>query len=389
MSTTTTTSPTRTRPPAPWQLPSQLAELSDAGLVASVYLGTRGDIRGGVEAVASRWRQQRHRLRSNGTPEAVLSALDECTRLAPVDGGTLVAFATDDGRSHVEHLSRSLGSDRASVGPVPHVLPLLTARHREVPAVVVGVDRLGADMLLLEPGVQDLLCQVIGEDLLITGSALGTGPRRCIEQVEEQGATRARAISDALTWLVDSSRARLVVAGGDHRLLGLVRSELEPRVDALLTEVPDPCRAADQLAGRARAMAADVTALDEQAVVDELLTGLADGRACLGPASALRAVLDGEAEEVLIAPDEVDRHGLPWRLLRAAPVARLHRDDAAAPPAGGALLSDVLVRAAGTTSAVVRTIRDGRRLDGGVGVLLRRRTRRRSEHLRPGRRVLA
>jgi hypothetical protein len=306
-----------------------------------------------------------------------------------VDGGTLVAFATDDGRSHVEHLSRSLGSDRASVGPLPYVLPLLTARHREVPAVVVAVDRLGADMLLLEPGVQDLLCQVVGDDLLITGSALGTGPRRCLEQVEEQGATRARAISDALTWLVDSSRARLVVAGGDHRLLRLVRSELEPRVDALLAEVPDPCRTADQLGGRARAMAADVTALDEQAVVDELLTGLADGRACLGPASALCAVLDGEAEEVLIAPDEVDRHGLPWRLLRAAPVARLHRDDAAAPPAGGALLSDVLVRAAGTTSAVVRTIREGRRLDGGVGVLLRRRTRVRSGHLRPGGRVLA
>jgi hypothetical protein len=136
-------------------------------------------------------------------------------------------------------------------------------------------------------------------------------------------------------------------------------------------------------------MAADVTALDEQAVVDELLTGLADGRACLGPASALRAVLDGEAEEVLIAPDEVDRRGLPWRLLHSAPVARPHSGNAAAPPAGGALLSDVLVRAAGTTSAVVRTIRDGRRLDGGVGVLLRRRTRRRSEHLRPGRRVLA
>ena len=384
---TTTTSRTRARPPAPWQLPRQLDELSDAGLVASVYLGTRGDIRGGGEAIRSRWQQLRRRLSGRGTPEAVLSALDECTRLAPVDGGTLAAFATDDGRSHVEHLSRSVGRDRASVGPLPHVLPLLTARHREVPVVVAVTDRSGADVLLLEPGLQDLHCRVVGEDLLITGSALGTGPRGCIERVEERGVTRARAISESLTWLVDSSRARLVVAGGDRQLLALVRAELEPRVDALLTEVPDSCRTADQLAGRARALAADVTAGDERAVVDELLAGLADGRACVGPASALRAVRDGDAEEVLIAPDEVDRHGLPWRLHHAPPVGRLSPGDAA-PPARAALLSDVLVRAAGITSAVVRTIQSGPRLDGGVGVLLRRRPDVRSEHLRPGTRVL-
>lgn len=370
MSTATTTSPPCTRPPAPWQLPRQLDELSDAGLVASVYLGTRGDIRGGAEGVGARWQQLRRRLRSRGAPETTLAALDECTRLTPVEGQTLAAFATDDGRSHVEHLTHSPGGDRASVGPLPHALPLLTARHREVPVVVVATDRLGAEMLLLEPGVQDLLCQVVGDDLLITGSALGTSPRRRIEQAEDQWATGARAISDSLTWLVDSSRARLVVAGGDRCLVELLRSELEPRIDGLVVEAPGDPGNAGRLTARARAMAADVAALDERAVVGELLAGLVDGRARVGPAPVLRAVVDGDAAEVLIAPDEVDRHRVHRQFLEAAAGGPLRRSTAVA---HGVLLSDVLVRAAGVTSAVVRTIRDGRRLQGGVGVVLRRR----------------
>ena len=47
--TATPRTPTRTtRPPAPWQLPPQLREMADEGLVASVYLGTHRDVREGA-----------------------------------------------------------------------------------------------------------------------------------------------------------------------------------------------------------------------------------------------------------------------------------------------------------------------------------------------------
>jgi hypothetical protein len=357
-----------TRPPVPWQPPAELLELADAGPVASVYLGTRDDVRDGADRVLTKWQGMRRQLRDEGAPGSVLGTLDGCMRQAPVRGETMAAFAGADGRSHVEHLSHAV-EERASLSPLPHVSPLLTRRHHGVPVVVVVTDRRGADLLLVEPGAQDLLCQVVGEDLLITGSA-PDGYHRLIERAQEQWAAGARAISESLTWLVDCSRARLVVAGGESGTLQLLRAHLEPRIRALLVGVRAPSPDLRQLAARARVMAADAAALEEESVVEEVLAGLADGRACTGAAPTLRAVVRGQAEEVLVAPDVADRHRLRRLSLDVAGVASRRRD-AGSPTGRRAPLSDVLVRAAGATSAVVRTIRDGRRLDGGVGALLR------------------
>ena len=369
MTTSTSRPPNRTtRPPAPWQPPTQLHELADTGPVASVYLGTRNDVRDGADRVLTTWQGIRRRLRDSGAPESMLVALDHCMRQAPVRGETMAAFASADGRSHVEHLSRAV-VERVCLGPLPHASPLLTARHRGVPVIVVVTDRRGADLLLVEPGAHDLVCQVIGEDLLITGSA-PEGHHRRLEHAEEQWTANARAISESLTWLVDRSRARLVVAGGEPGTLQLLRAGLEPRIRALLVGVRAPSSDLGQLAARARVMAADAAALEEAAVVEEVLAGLADGRACVGAAPTLRAVVRGQAEEVLITPDEADRHRVRRLSVDIAGLRRRRRD-VGSPTGPHAALSDVLVRAAGATSTVVRTIRDGRRLDGGVGAVLR------------------
>ncbi|SFO76197.1 hypothetical protein SAMN05660464_1036 [Geodermatophilus dictyosporus] len=369
--TTLTPRPTdrTTRPPAPWQPPTQLRELGRTGPVASVYLGTRGGVRDGADRVLARWQAMRRRLRDEGATESLLETLDECVRQAPpsgptVDGQTVAAFAGADGRGHVEHLSRTV-AEQASLGPYPHLSPLLAARHREVPVVVVLTERRGADLLLVEPGAPDLLCQVVGEDLLIRGSA----PDELLARAEEQWTSDARAVGEALTWLVDCSRARLVVTGGQAGTTPLLRARLEPRTRSLLVPVrsaPD----ARSLTARARLMAADAAAVEEAAVVDEVLGGLSDGRACVGVSATLRAVVHGQAEEVLIAPDAADHHRVR-RLVLDRPAALGGRRRAAPPVERSVRLSDVLVHAAGATSAVVRTVRDGRRLDGGVGALLR------------------
>ena len=297
----------------------------------------------------------------------MLGALDDCLRRAPVVGESVVAFAGADGRSHVEHLSGAV-PERVTLGPLPHTSPLLTARHQGVPVVVLVAGRRGADLLLVEPGAHDLACQVVGEDLLVTGSA-ADGVQRRIERAEEQWTANARAISGALTWLVDCSRARLVVTGGDQATLRLLRRRLEPHVESLLVQVPALSHPRE-LAARARAMAADAAALEEASVVEEVLAGVADRRACTGAAPTLRAVLDGRAEEVLIAPGQADRQWVR-RLSADAVAVPGRRRDARSAAGRHAPLSDVLVRAACGTSTVVRTVRDGRRLDGGVGALLR------------------
>ena len=371
MTTSTSTPPSHTRrPPAPWQPPGRLHELADTGPVASVHLAVRDDVRDGADRVLTRWPEMRRQLRDDGAPGSMLVALDDCMRRAPVVGESIVAFAGADGRSHVEHLAGAV-PERVSLGPLPHTSPLLSARHRGVPVVVLVTDRRGADLLLVEPGAHDLVCQlvcqVVGEDLLVTGSA-PDGVERRLQRAEEQWTANARAISGSLTWLVDCSRARLVVAGGEAGTLQLLRERLEPRIGALVAPVPavsDP----RQLAARARVMAAEVAAGEEAAVVEEVLAGLADGSACAGAAPTLRAVLDGRAEEVLIAPELADR-----RWVRRFPPGAAdlpHRRYARSAAGRHAPLSDALVRAASGTSAVVRTVRDGRRLDGGVGALLR------------------
>ncbi|MGY1667663.1 baeRF2 domain-containing protein [Geodermatophilus sp. SYSU D00696] len=325
--------------------------------MASVYLRGRTGIRDGAEHVRTRWPVIRRRLRDEGAPEPILAALDECTHQAPLRGQAMAAFADADGRSHVEHLPRSV-EEGATLGPFPHLSPLLAARHREVPVVVVVTDRRGADLLLVEPGAPDLVCQVVGEDLLVGGSA-PVSPHRRLARAEQQWTADARAVSEALTWLVGCSRARLVVTGGQAGTLDLLRTRLEPRIRALLVGVRGPSDPGS-LAARARLMAADVAALEEAAVVEELLAALPGGRACVGATATLRAVVHGQAEEVLVAPEQADRHGIQRLVLDSV--------GAAGRPVR---LSDVLVHAACATSTTVRTVRDGRRLPAGVGALLR------------------
>ncbi len=356
-----------TRPPAPWQPPTRLHELADTGPVASVYLGTSRDVRDGADRVLTRWQGMRRRLRDEGAPESVLATLDDCMRQTPVRGGTLAAFAGADGRSHVEHLSGAV-AERARLGPLPHASPLLTARHQGVPVVVVVTGRRGADLLLVEPGAHDLVCQVTGEDVVITGSA-PDGLHRRLERAEGQWTANARAVGECLTRLVDCSRARLVVADGEAGTLQLLRGRLEPRIRVVLVAVVASSDLGS-LAGRARVMAADAAALEEAGVVEEVSAGLADGRACVGAAPTLHAVVHGQAEEVLITPAEADRQWVRQLSLGVADLPSRRRD-AGSPTGRAAPLTDVLVHAAGATSTVVRTIRDGRRLDGGVGALLR------------------
>lgn len=358
MTTFTPRSPDHaTRPAAPWQPTTQVHELAQAGPVASVYLRTRTGVRDGADEVLTRWQVLRRRLRDEAAPEPMLAALDECLHQAPLRGQTMAAFADADGRSHLDHLPRSV-EERATLGPFPHLSPLLTARHREVPVVVVSTGRRGADLLLVEPGAPDLVCQVVGEDLLVGGPAL-VSPDRRLARAEQQWRADGRAVCEALTWLVGCSRARLVVTGGQAGTLDLLRPRLEPRIRALLVGVRGPSDPGS-LAARARLMAADVAALEEAAAVEGLLAALPDGRACVGSVATLQAVVHGQAEEVLVAPAQADRH---W-------VRRLVLDGAGA-TGRPARLSDVLVHAACATSRTVRTIRDGRRLTAGVGALLR------------------
>ncbi|SFO47361.1 hypothetical protein SAMN05660359_03703 [Geodermatophilus obscurus] len=359
MTTFTPRSPDHaTRPPAPWQPTTQVHELAQAGPVASVYLGTRTGVRDGADQVLTRWQVLRRRLRDEGAPEAMLAALDECMHRAPLRGQTMAAFADADGRSHLDHLPCSV-EEEATLGPFPHLSPLLTARHREVPVVVVvSTGRPGADLLLVEPGAPDLVCQVVGEDLLVGGPA-PVSPNRRLARAEQQWRADARAVGEALTWLVGCSGARLVLIGGHAGTLDLLRPRLEPRIRALLVGVRGPSDPGS-LAARARLMAADVAALEEAAVVEELLAALPGGRACVGSVATLQAVVHGQAEEVLVAPAQADRH---W-------VRQLVPDGAGA-TGRPARLSDVLVHAACTTSTTVRTIRDGRRLTAGVGAVLR------------------
>ena len=358
------------RPPGPWQLPPQFLELADADRVASVYIGSHDGVRSGADRVRSGWQGLRRWLRAQGAPESMLSALDECTRQPLERGETLAAFATADGRHHVEHLTSTLETDHATIGPLPSVLPLLSARQRQVPMVVVTTRDGGAEMLLVEPGTPGLLYQVVGEDLLLFGAARDGDSWRLLEHAEHARATHLRAIAESLTRLVDRSRARLVVVDGDAGVWQLLRSLLEPRIGRLLFESRNS-HGTRQLAARGRSLARDVAATDEQTVVADVVAGLADGRACVGTAPTLRAVLAGQAEEVLVAPEQVTgtRSTGP-----AAGHPRAHRTgwSVASSLAGRVPATpDLLVQAATATSTAVRTVRSGQLLQGGVGALLR------------------
>ncbi len=334
--------------PAP-SLPVPLEVFTAPAPIVSVYVTTEGALPHAADEVAARWKAMRARLADADAPDEALAAIDSTIEGAHAAGQTLVAFSNEHGLLYLAHLPRLLDRDRATVGRLPHLGPLLAATQQLLPYVVVVTDRVGAELIAVLPDQPDRQTTVAGNELHVTRSAPGGWSQRRFQQrAENRWEANAREVADALTRLVDTTHPRLVVISGDVRAVQFLREQVPSRVSRLLAEVQGDYSNLDEALRRSEELIEAAAAEDVAAVLAvyqrEYQSG---GLGVAGAGPTLEALYAGQADTVLIE----------HRLIGHQPAARAgdggQHDEGVLPAWCGPELAQVSATAEGLRAAAV------------------------------------
>jgi Bacterial archaeo-eukaryotic release factor family 2 len=126
-----------------------------------------------------------------------------------------------------------------TVSPLPHLLPYLAQRTTDVPHVVVVADRTGADLLAVSGGA-DVAEQSVtgGQQHPIHRTGRDEWSERHFQnRVENSWQSNANDVAAAVTDLVRTQGARLVVVAGDVRARNLIVDDLGSALGAGVTVV--------------------------------------------------------------------------------------------------------------------------------------------------------
>jgi len=121
---------------------------------ASVYLDASHDTEDAVDALELRWRALRDQLNQQGADPATVAALGAAvTRHVPRAGeyGLALSAASGDVVLH-NYLPAPPPHDLATVGPLPHAMPLVAQRGEEISWLRVLVSRTGAEIDAVSAG---------------------------------------------------------------------------------------------------------------------------------------------------------------------------------------------------------------------------------------------
>ncbi|MDQ3946082.1 MAG: hypothetical protein M3357_13210 [Actinomycetota bacterium] len=250
-------------------VPELAGLLGASGPFVTVYLNTEPAVENAAQRNELRWNDLRQQLEEQGAPPAALEAIDPLVPAAHTEGRTLVVVAGAGGLLLARHEPEPVAADLGRVAALPSLGPLLEWTQAAVPHVIVLADRVGADLVGVGGGGEDVLASVgpsNGHDPRIRKSKPGGwSQRRYQDRAEVAWEERAGEVAERVAAMVDDLDARLVVVAGDVRAVQLLREELPAEVAALVQEV-DGSRAVDggvdQLAEDVVRLTATVAAAD-------------------------------------------------------------------------------------------------------------------------------
>lgn len=349
---------------------------------ASVYFDASRDTADAARLVDLRWRAARAELAGRGADEATLDALEPAVLAQPSVAGRfgVAAFAAHGALALSRILPAPPPAPLASVGDLPHVLPMLVTEGEHVPWLRVVVDRTGADLEGATAGGVHRRGRVVGSGTYPIRKAApgGWSQRRYQDAAQENWERNAGEVAQAVAGLADRIGAEVLVVAGDVRARSLLLDRLperwRPRVVSTGT-------------GSRHAEAADPEPLDEVTLraVAELAAGHVDaaverfrqqaGRDAAGNGlgAAVRALQRGQVDTLLLVddpsstarlwigrePNEIATDAAELRAMGVAEPRQVRADDA-------------LLRALTLTDAdLILVGPDEVDLAGGVGVLLR------------------
>jgi len=292
----------------------------------------------------------------------------------------LAIFARSGEVAAVETLPAPPPSDEASVGPVPHLMPLIAQRGEEVPYVRVLADRTGADVDAISAGGVPRHREVSAAETFPMRKVHvgGWSHRRYLQAVEETWKRNAGDVAAAALDLAETVDAEVIVVGGDVRAVQTFTGRLPKRWQSRVVSTDAGSRHAgadeDALDDVTVQAIADVADRHLREALDRYRTQLADGTAGTGLTDVVARLQRGQVDTVLLVddpsstdmlwidPDDPTVISVDDHVLREAGVQgpQKVRADAA------------LVRAiVGTGAGLVLLGPDEARLEHGIGAVLR------------------
>lgn len=279
------------------------------GPFATVLLDASQDTEDGARLVELRWRDLRKELEGDGADAATLEALDAAVGAAGVPGRHGQALVAARGRVLLDEvLPEPPRQPVARWSPLPHLMPILAQRPPRIPHVVVVADRIGADIQVSGPGLDDELSVEGEEHPVHKVPSGGWSHRRFQERAENLWERNATLVAQRVDDLVRRTGARLVVAAGDEHAVSALREHLSERARELLVTVEEGARAAGSedspLAEKVQRLLAQLQAEDEAAVIDtfERERGQHD-RAVEGFTDTVQAIARAQVETLLLVDD--------------------------------------------------------------------------------------
>ncbi|TYK52241.1 Vms1/Ankzf1 family peptidyl-tRNA hydrolase [Actinomadura decatromicini] len=350
------------------------------GPFASVYADLTRTTEDASKAAELRWRALRADLEDRAAPAATLRAIEQTIdeeMLARRSEG-LVVFAADGEVVHSARLPGPPAASRATVGPLPDVLPYLAERGERFPHLLAVVDRRGGEIDCVGPDGRRHRYEVRGdEDYPIRKTKAGDWNQSRFQRSSENvWKANAKKVAQEIDRAADRCRAEAVLIAGDVRARTAVLEEvsesvLEHTVETdKNTTVDDPA-----LGAELRRLLRLKTTERIMAVAERFDRELANGqRAVEGLPATTEAVRQGRVETLLLDgdPDSADRLWIGPDPSQVATSREELRDEFGVPSPEPVRADAALVRAAAATDGeLVLLPSDGPGPGLHVGAVLR------------------
>jgi hypothetical protein len=199
---------------------------------ASVYLDATHETEGARSENQLRWQAAAQHLHEAGCDPDTVASLGQAIADQPPRPGRygLAAFAAGGEVGLVQPMPDPPRRSIATVGPLPHVMPLLTQRREHIPWLRVVVDHTGADLAGATAGGLSRSGEVVGTEQPVRKVQPGgwSQPRyqRSAEVTWERHAAEA---AEAVAEMGDDIGADVLLVAGDPQSRPLLIEHLPPR----------------------------------------------------------------------------------------------------------------------------------------------------------------
>lgn len=331
--------------------------------IASVYLRGTGTSEDAGHRFDTRWKNARRELAAAGAPDAVTAQLERAiTASTELHAPSLALFANESSPAIVEPLDDELADDLVAFDGLPRLVPLLHARQRSLPHMMVMTDRTGADLVAVVDGEQVDAESVEGMTHHIHRGRFGGWSHRRIQQrVENRWEENAKDVATQVSEMARDIDARVIAVSGDVRACQLLMEHLDGDVAdrATVLDVGDP----DDVADATVRLVADAVARDTRAI---LSAERDDAGSAHGVGPVLSALTAGRVATLLVVDDATDDRRA-WYANDGSPVCSQRKpyEDMSE-----GRLVDVAVRSALLSDSDIRVV-PATTVDDDLGAILR------------------